>query len=158
MRVASSSALLPVVPRPARDERLSSWLTRLARFYAMPIDVFLECCGLNCPDVSALEWRLGEGEGAVLASRTGMTVEVLRTMTFAEFAPHARLMVAADSRHVCPYCPPDIHRKGAAFPGPSGVASTMLGSRRAAVEGWRRGCRKRFSRCSISPRVTVRCG
>lgn len=116
MTVASSSALLPVVPRPARDERLSSWLTRLARFYAMPIDAFLECCGLNCPDVSALEWRLGEGEAAVLASRTGMTVEALRTMTFAEFAPHTRRMVAADSRYVCPCCPPDIHRKGAAFP------------------------------------------
>lgn len=116
MRGAPSSALLPVVPRPARDERLSSWLNRLAWFYAMPIDAFLESCGLNRCDASVLEWRLGEGEGAVLASRTGMTVEALRTMTFAEIAPHAQLMIAPGCRYVCPRCPPDIHRKGAAFP------------------------------------------
>lgn len=116
MRGAPSSTLLPVVPRPARDERLSSWLNRLAWFYAMPIDAFLESCGLNRCDASVLEWRLGEGEGAVLASRTGMTVEALWTMTFAEIAPHARLMIAPGCRYVCPRCPPDIHRKGAAFP------------------------------------------
>ncbi|CAN7694478.1 hypothetical protein [Pararhizobium sp. LjRoot238] len=45
-----------------------------------------------------------------------MTAEALRTMTFEEIAPHARLMVAPGCRYVCPRCPPDIHRKGAAFP------------------------------------------
>ncbi len=29
--------LLPVVPPPAPDERLSSWLARLARFYETPV-------------------------------------------------------------------------------------------------------------------------
>ncbi|WP_323131077.1 TniQ family protein [Sinorhizobium medicae] len=113
---APSSTQLPVVPRPARDERLSSWLNRLARFYAMPIDAFLEHCGLNCKDATVLEWRLGEEEGAILASRTGLTIEALRTMTFEEIAPHARLTVARGSRYVCRSCSSGIHRKRAAFP------------------------------------------
>ena len=116
MRATPSSAVLPVVPRPERDERLSSWLNRLARLYAMPVSAFMECCGLNGGDAAALEWRLREGEGAALASRTGMTIEALRTMTFEEIAPHARLMLAPAGRSVCRHCQPDMHRKTAAFP------------------------------------------
>ncbi|NHT77704.1 hypothetical protein G8E10_18530 [Rhizobiaceae bacterium CRRU44] len=113
---APSSTKLPVVPRPARDERLSSWLNRLAQLYAMPTDVFLEHCGLSLRDATALEWRLGGGEGPILASLTGMTIEALRTMTFEEIAPHARRMVALGNRYVCRGCSPGIHRKRAAFP------------------------------------------
>jgi hypothetical protein len=101
---------------PVQDERLSCWLNRLAQLYAMPADVFLAYCGLNRNGASALEWRLGEGEGAFLATRTGMTSEVLRTMTFEEIAPHARLMIALGSRYVCPSCSAGIHRKRSAFP------------------------------------------
>jgi hypothetical protein len=116
MKAAPTMAPLPVVPRPAANERLSSWLSRLARLYAMPIEVFLECCGLSCSSVADLEWRLGGGEGALLAQRTGMTVEALQTLTFAEITPHARPMIATGSRYVCPHCSLDIHRKAAALP------------------------------------------
>lgn len=114
--VAALSGLLPVVPRPAHDERLSCWLHRLARFYAMPFDAFLQLCGLSRNDAAALEWRLGEGEGAILASHTGLTFDALRAMTFEGIAPHARFTVALGSRYVCPGCSPGIHRKRAAFP------------------------------------------
>jgi hypothetical protein len=113
---APTSTPLPVVPRPLRDERLYSWLHRLARFYAMPVDAVLAHCGLSQKSAAALEWRLGEGEGAILASRTGMTIEALRAMTFEDVAPHARLTVAMGSRYVCSACSPGIHRKRAAFP------------------------------------------
>lgn len=113
---APSLTQLPVVPRPARDERLSSWLNRLAQLYAMPTNVFLADCGLKRNGAAALEWRLGEGEGAILASRTGMTVEALRTMTFEKIAPQARLMIAPGNRYVCPGCPAGIHPKRRAFP------------------------------------------
>ena len=122
MTAASTMKLLPVVPRPACDERLSSWLHRLARLYAMPIEAFLECCGLSDRGIDDLEWRLGGGEGALLASRTGMDVEALRALTFAEIAPPARLMVASHSRYVCPHCPIDIHLKSAALPWNFGCA------------------------------------
>jgi hypothetical protein len=116
VRAGPSSAVLPVVPRPERDERLSSWLNRLAQLYATSVTAFLEYCGLNSDDVVALEWRLGEREGAALASRAGMTIEALRTMTFQEIAPHARLMLAPGGRFVCLHCPPDVRRKRRALP------------------------------------------
>ena len=116
MTPASMMAPLPVAPRPAFDERLSSWLHRLARLYAMPIDAFLECCGLSGRGIDDLEWRLGGGEGALLAFRTGTDVEALRALTFAEIAPHARLMIASRSRYVCSHCRIGIHLKSAALP------------------------------------------
>ncbi len=109
------AAPLPVAPRPQPDERLSSWLGRLARLYGMRIEAFLECCGLRRA-VSDLEWRLWAGEGALLASRAGMTAEAVRALTFEEIAPHARLTVAARSRYACALCPTDVHRKAAALP------------------------------------------
>lgn len=116
MNIVARSTLLPVVPRAEPDERLSCWLGRLAQFYGMPIKAFLECCGLGCCDVADLEWRLGAGEGALLAARTGMTVEATRAMTFEEIAPHARLTVTRGSRYVCPLCPGGIQRKSTALP------------------------------------------
>lgn len=116
MKAAPTMAPLPVVPRPAADERLSSWLNRLARLYAMPIEALLGCCGLGSRSIWELEWRLGEGEGALLAQRTGMSVEALRALTFSEITPRARPMIATGSRYVCPHCSLDIHRKAAALP------------------------------------------
>lgn len=116
MNAVPAITRLPVAPRPEADERLSSWLHRLARLYAMPLDTFLECCGLTGLGIGDLEWRLGAGEGALLATRTGMTVQALPALTFAEIAPHARPMIASRSRYVCPDCPIDIHRKAAALP------------------------------------------
>jgi len=116
VRAAPASVPLPVVPRPNADERLSSWLRRLAQLYGMPMEAFLECCGLSGCSATALEWRLGGGEGALLASRTGMTIEGLRALTFEEIAPQARLMVALGSRYICPLCPAAIHRKAGALP------------------------------------------
>jgi hypothetical protein len=116
MKAAPTMAPLPVVPRRAANERLSSWLNRLARLYAMPIEAFLEYCGLGCCSVAGLEWRLGAGEGALLAQRTGMTVAALRALTFGEITPRARPMIATGSRYVCPHCSLDIHRKAAALP------------------------------------------
>lgn len=116
MSTAAALNVLPVVLKPEPDERLLSWLGRMAWLYGMPIGSFLECCGLPRWDVNDLEWRLGGGEGALLAARTGMTVEALRAMTFDMTAPHARMMVARGSRYVCPLCPGGIQRKSMALP------------------------------------------
>jgi len=116
LRSVPSSAVLPVVPRPGREERLSSWLNRLALFYAMPVASFLEYCSLNGVDIAALEWRLGDDEAIALATRIGMTVDELRMMTFQEIARHARPMIYRGGGNSCPVCPPDLRRKTAAFP------------------------------------------
>ena len=107
---------LPVVFPPEADERLSSWLTRMAAFYAMTVPEFLGELGLPQRGVFDLEWRLSEWEGALIAARTGVSGVALQAMTYSEFVPDARIMIARKSRHYCPDCPVDVHRKAAALP------------------------------------------
>ena len=107
---------LPVVFPPETDERLSSWLARMATFYAMTVSEFLVEFGLAGRDIFDLEWRLSEGEGALIAARTGLSGVVLRATTFQEITPEARIMIARKNRHHCPSCPADVHRKVAALP------------------------------------------
>lgn len=56
---------LPVVYAPEADERLSSWIARMAAFYAMTVSEFVAVLGLQGCDVFDLEWRLSEGQGVV---------------------------------------------------------------------------------------------
>ena len=78
--------LLPVAPRPETDERLSSWLARLAAIYGSPVGALLAHCGLAGADPFVLEKGLGAGEGALLAERTGLSPEKIEAMTFREVA------------------------------------------------------------------------
>lgn len=107
---------LPVVFPPETDERLFSWLARLASFYAMSVPEFLAEIGFSGLDLFDLEWRFAEGEGALIAARTGISAEAIHAMTFRDMVPEARLMIARKNRHHCPRCPGDIHRKPAALP------------------------------------------
>lgn len=107
---------LPVVPRPEADERLSSWLSRLAVFYALPLDSLLDHLGLAGRNIFDLEWRLAAGEGALIARRTGLGVQALQAMTFHERTPEARLMLARKNRYHCPLCPEGVHTRAAALP------------------------------------------
>lgn len=107
---------LPVVFPPETDERLSSWLARMASLYAMTVSEFLTELGLSGRDVFDLEWRLSEGEEALISARTGLSVEALHAMTFGEMVPVARMMIARKNRHYCPSCPADVHHKSAALP------------------------------------------
>ena len=107
---------LPVVYAPEADERLSSWIARVASFYAMTVAEFVAELGLQGQDVFDLEWRLSEGEGALIAARTGLALETVQAMTFREFGPQARMMIARKNRCPCPHCPEDLHRKAAALP------------------------------------------
>lgn len=106
---------LPVVFPPKTDERLSSWLARLAPFYAMTVPEFLAELGLPGRDVFDLEWRLSEGEGTLIAARTGLVPDVLQAMTFGELIPEARMMIRRNRSH-CPQCPAAVQSKSAALP------------------------------------------
>jgi hypothetical protein len=107
---------LPVVFPPEVDERLSSWIARMAPFYAMTVPDFLAEVGLPDRDLFDLEWRLSEGEGARIALRTGLSVEAIQAMTFCDFIPDARMMVARRNRYHCPFCPTDVHRRSMSLP------------------------------------------
>lgn len=110
-RTRSSAGRFP----PEPDERLSSWLARLATFYAMTVSEFVAELGLAGCDIFDLEWHLSEGEGALIAARTGVPEVALQAMTYSEFVPDARIMIARKSRHCCPDCPADVR-----IPGSSG--------------------------------------
>lgn len=105
---------LPVVFPPEADERLSSWIARMARFYAMTVPEFLADPGLPGRDVYDLEWRLLEGEGALIGTRTGLSAEALQAMTFGELIPEARVMIRRNW-HRCPQCAVDVQGKSAAL-------------------------------------------
>ena len=112
------SLLLPVVRRPETNERLSSWLSRLAATYGMSAGALLDQCGLARTDPLTLEQQLDEGEGALLARRTGLSAAAIHSMTFRELAPAARFMIARRSRSACIRCDddPSVQRKDAALP------------------------------------------
>ncbi|MGC1860616.1 MAG: TniQ family protein [Methylocystis sp.] len=116
-------ACLPVAPPPMADERLSSWLARLAKLYGVTIGGLLEHFGLREINVGSdflgdLDWRLGAAEAAAIAAATGRIPPALRAMTFAELRPRARALIARRGRRVCPVCAGDpmVARKSAALP------------------------------------------
>lgn len=92
---------LPVVYAPEADERLSSWIARMAPFYAMTVSEFVAALGLPGHDAFDLDWRLSEGEGALIAARTGLSVAALRAATFGDMVPEARRMIARRNRYHC---------------------------------------------------------
>ena len=106
--------LLPVVFPPEADERLSSWIARMASFYAMTVPEFLAELGLSGRDLFDLEWRLSEGEEAQIKARTGLSPQDVQGMTFGELIPEARMMIRRNRYH-CPMCPADVQSKSAAL-------------------------------------------
>ncbi len=118
MNEAALALLLPVAPRPAADERLSSWLSRIAQIYGMSTGALLVHFGLPGRPALMLEKGLSAGEGALIAARAGLSAPAIDAMTFATLAPRAHFMIAPSARYFCPRCAetPAIGRKDAALP------------------------------------------
>lgn len=72
---------LPVVLKPARDELLSSWLARHARFYGVTSPFFAKWLGLGDVRLRALDHRLGLGQLARLAQKFRCDPTALIDMT-----------------------------------------------------------------------------
>ncbi|WP_282129913.1 hypothetical protein [Roseobacter litoralis] len=88
----------------------------MATFYALTVPEFVAELGLSGRDMFDLEWRLSEGEGALIAARTGLSAETAQAMTFRDMVPAARVIIARKNRHHCPLCPEEVHRISAALP------------------------------------------
>jgi len=112
------ASLLPVAPRPAVEERLSSWLSRVAEIYGLSANALLAHFGLAGSSALTLEQGLAAGQGALIAARAGLSAQTIEGMTFAALAPHAHFMIAPSARYFCPSCAktPAICRKDAALP------------------------------------------
>ena len=118
MNAEALASLLPVAPRPAPEERLSSWLSRVAEIYGMSANALLAHFRLAGFSALKLEQGLSPGQGALIATRAGLSARTIDNMTFAALAPHARVMIAPSARYFCPSCAqtPAIGRKDAALP------------------------------------------
>ncbi|MBM3582692.1 MAG: hypothetical protein FJX37_12105, partial [Alphaproteobacteria bacterium] len=118
MNAAALASLLPVAPRPAAQERLSSWLSRVAGIYGTSADALLAHFGLAGFSALMLEQVMPAGQGALIAARAGLSASTVDAMTFATLAPHARFLIAPSARYFCPSCAktPAIGRKDAALP------------------------------------------
>lgn len=82
----------------------------------MTVPEFVAELGLPGRDVFDLEWRLPEGEEALIAARTGLSAAALQAMTLHGIIPEARSMIARKNRYHCPLCPADVQRRSAALP------------------------------------------
>ncbi|WP_146610656.1 TniQ family protein, partial [Rhodoblastus acidophilus] len=115
---AALALLLPVAPRPAAEERLSSWLSRIAPIYGLSTSALVAHFRLAGSSALTLEKGLSTGQRALIAARAGLSAHSIDAMTFATLAPHARFMIAPTARYFCPCCAktPAIGRKDAALP------------------------------------------
>jgi hypothetical protein len=118
LNAAALARLLPVAPRPAADERLSSWLSRTARLYGLSARELLAQFGLAKSSALTLEKGFSAGQGALIAARVGLSAPAIEAMTFSTLAPRAHFMIAPSARYFCPRCAetPAIGRKAAALP------------------------------------------
>lgn len=118
MTPSAFARLLPVAPRPAADERLSSWLSRTGRIYGLTADALLAGLGLKGATARALEAGLSAGQGDLIAVRAGLDAAAVAAMTFSKLVSDAQFLVAPNARYFCPDCAqtPQIGRRGAALP------------------------------------------
>jgi len=118
LNAAALALLLPVAPRPAADERLSSWLSRIARIYDLSSSGLLAQFGVAGASALALERDVSVAQGALIIARTGLDVRAIKAMTYSDLAPRAYFMIAPRARYFCPQCAvtPAIGRKDAALP------------------------------------------
>ena len=79
--IEANAKPLPVVLKAARDELLSSWLARHARFYGVTGPFFAKWLGLGDIRLSALDYRLGLGQVARLAEKFRCDPTALIDMT-----------------------------------------------------------------------------
>ena len=79
--IEANAKPLPVVLKAARDELLSSWLARHARFYGVTGPFFAKWLGLGDIRLSALDHRLGLGQVARLAEKFHCDPTALIDMT-----------------------------------------------------------------------------
>ncbi len=118
MSADALARLLPVAPRPAADERLSSWLSRTAGIYGLSASALLAEFGLANASALTLEKGIAAEQGALIAARVGLSASAIEAMTFSTLAPRVHFMIAPVARYFCPRCAetPTIGRKEAALP------------------------------------------
>ncbi|MGB3390806.1 MAG: TniQ family protein, partial [Pseudaminobacter sp.] len=102
-------APLPVVPTPFRDERLSSWLERIADVYLVSLDDLRAHVGWSRPALQ-LEIDPVQTDMERIAAATNSSVERLFGMTFHDAPSRYRSLLRPDAREICPVCSRGMQR------------------------------------------------
>lgn len=159
--VGQGRAALPVVPPPVPDERLSSWLARVADHYLVTIEELQTHVGWTLP-LMELERRPGGADLDRIAQAMHLPAVRVAAMTFVDMTERYRSLLRQDSCDACPACAPGFARspllKSSAFAfgfwcpwhrlllfGPDRQGLSMLGDEAAAragawlIDGWARG-------------------
>lgn len=100
---------LPIVPPPFQDERLSSWLERVADVYLVSLDGLQAHVGWARPALQ-LESEPVRADMERIAAATRSSVERLFAMTFHDLPPRYRSMLRPASREICPVCSRGMER------------------------------------------------
>lgn len=95
---------LPVVPPPAFDERLSSWLSRTADLYLVSPGELCAHVGLSSDDLPGLDFEPGDGAITVLSRATGLSSAKIVSLTYRGLPALARSLVNLESLDFCPTC------------------------------------------------------
>lgn len=102
-------APLPIVPPPFRDERLTSWLERVADVYLVSLDELQGHVGWSRPALQ-LEINPVQADMERIAVATNSSVGRLLTMTFHDAPPRYRGLLRLGSREICPVCSRGMQR------------------------------------------------
>lgn len=102
-------AALPVVPPPVPDERLSSWLARIADRYLVTVEELQAHVGWAAP-LLELELRPGGADVERIAQATSFPASRIVAMTFAVMPERYLSLLRLDGRDICPACTPGLAR------------------------------------------------
>lgn len=95
---------LPVIPRALADERLSSWLARMAGIYLVSTEELLAHIGLRAKRIHDLDLDPNADDIARLAVATGVSAPRLSRMTFRDAPASLRGFINVESEEICPSC------------------------------------------------------
>ena len=95
---------LPVIPRALADERLSSWLARMAAIYLVSPGELVAHIGLRAKRIHDLDLDPHADDIARLVIATGVSAPRLSRMTFRDAPASLRGFINIESEEICPSC------------------------------------------------------
>ncbi len=95
---------MPVIPKALADERLSSWLARMAGIYLVSPGELVAHIGLRTKRMHDLDLDPRADDIARLVAATGVSAPQLLRMTFRDAPASLRGFINIESEEVCPSC------------------------------------------------------
>ena len=122
---------LPLIAPLRSDELLSSWLTKIAQDYYIPLRSLLTYMGLSSPSVERLDLTLTFAQAITISGFVRQPPDAILGMTHAKLPTDCQSLVRVKySQQSCRSCASQLKRDGA--------AGAVL---KSWMQGWRVTCR-----------------